>query len=132
MGAHGIGLFDDDDGADFAAEILKSRSIGIIVDALKAIPSEDWEYIENPECMRALLAAELIAEQMGNESGDLPDDLHFWIQEFGDVDEDNIRLARKAVDRIIRNSETRELWNDTPHFEDWVRKTRNLRSRLDW
>ena len=52
MGAHGVGLFDDDDGADFSAEILESETMDVIVKALRAVPAEDWEYVEHPEGMR--------------------------------------------------------------------------------
>jgi hypothetical protein len=130
MGAHGTGLFDDDDGADFAAEILHGESLDVITDALKAVPEEDWEYVEHPEGMRALLAAELIADQMGHDSGDLPDDLHSWIRNFGDAEEANIALARRAVDRILRNSETRDSWYDSRHFDEWEARTKNLARRL--
>jgi hypothetical protein len=132
MGAHGIGLFDDDDGADFAAEILQSQSLDIIVDALNAIPTEDWDYLEHPEGMRALLAAEVVAEQMGHESGDLPDDLHSWAHEFGEPDDELIALARTAVQRVLRKSETRDLWSDSQHFDKWVAKTTDLADRLKW
>lgn len=132
MGAHGIGSFQDDDGADFEAEILASRDIDIVIDALKAVPDEDYEYVENATAMRALVAAEMIADQMGHESGDIPDDLHSWIHEFGDADNQHVHLAHSAVDRILRKSETRDLWQDSQHFTDWLVKTRNLLHRLEW
>src|SRR5581483_6694692 len=78
MGAHGIGLFQDDDGADFAAEILDSESMDVIVDALKAVPEIESEYLEHPEGVRALVAAEIVADQNGADSIELSDDLHCW------------------------------------------------------
>jgi hypothetical protein len=132
MGAHGIGLLDDDDGADFAHEILNSPSMDIIVDALKAIPLDDWDYVERPEGMRALLAAEVVADQMGHESGDLPDDIHSWAHEFGEPDDELIALARAAVQRVLRKSELRDLWNDSHHFGEWLAKTAGLADRLKW
>jgi hypothetical protein len=131
MGAHGIGLFDDDNGADFAAEILKSDSFNIADNALRGIPEEDFEYVEHPEGMRALLAAELVASQMGYPSDDLSDELQMWAEQFGEPDRETKNLARSAVARILRKSETRDLWKDSELFADWLSKTRDLASRLE-
>jgi hypothetical protein len=131
MGAHGISLFDDDDGSDFAAEILRSNDIAIVANALKEVPAEDWEYCEHGTGVRALLAAELIASQRGYPSEELSDELHLWIEEYVWDAEELVPVARRAVSRILRNSETRELWKDSREFDNWLAKTRDLASRLE-
>lgn len=132
MGGKAIGLFDEGGEADFVAEILKSDSIDVLRDALKAVPEEDYEYVDNVDGARALLAAELVAELMGHESGDLPDDLHSWVFQFMEPDDDLLRSARNAVDRILRQSETRELWRASQDFGEWIAKTKDLAERLRW
>jgi len=131
MGADGIGLFDDDDGSDFADEILRSNNIAIVANALKEVPAEDWEYCDHSTGVRALLAAELVACQLGYPSEELPDELQLWIEEFGPDAEALASDARTVVSRILRHSETRELWKDSAEFENWLAKMRDLRSRLE-
>ena len=130
MGAHGIGLFDDDDGADFAADVLKSESIEIVEDALRVAATNEWDDLEHPDGMRALLAAELVASQRGYPSEQLSDQLQMWIEQFGDASDETVKLARMAVDRVLRDSETRDLWSDSILFDEWLSKTRDLAERL--
>jgi hypothetical protein len=131
MGAHGIGLFDDDDGADFAAEILRSDDISLVAIALNSVPTEDCEYCDHGTGVRALLAAELIASQLGYPSEELEDGLQLWIEGHGSDAQRLVPAARNAVSRILRHSETRDLWKDSDKFYDWLSKTRDLASRLE-
>jgi hypothetical protein len=132
MAGIGIACFDGFDEADFTAEILGSDSIEVLVDSLRAISPNDWEFVGHTDGMRALLGAEIIADQMGHETGDLSGDLHSWIHGFGDAEPENVELARVAVKRIIRCSETKEFYRDSEKFEDWLTKTDRLAEHLQW
>jgi hypothetical protein len=132
MRTRGVGPFDDAEAAYFEAEILKSDQIRIVAEALYAVPDEDWEYVEHGTGIRALVAAEMIADQMGHESGDVPDELHSWIHGFGDADDVLINRARRAVARVLQNSETCELWKASERFRDWKPEMNNLLRRLQW
>jgi hypothetical protein len=131
MGTWGVGPFDDDEASDFATEILKSDDIRIVAEAIYAVPDEDWEYVEHGTGIRALVAAEMIADQKGCESGDVPDELHSWIHQFGDPDDLLIDRAKRAVGRILRDSETRELWKESPKSREWTATVKDLLRRLE-
>lgn len=126
-----ISPFDDDEASDFAAEILKSEGIGIVAEAVYAVPDEDWEFVEHGTCVRALVAAELIADQRGHESGDIPDELHSWVHQFGDSDDFLINRAYRAVERVLRDSQTRERWSESVMFKNWYARMKDLLYRLE-
>ena len=130
MGAHGVSPFQDDDGADFVAEIAKAKDMNVIADAVYSIPESDIEYVEGPAATRALVAAEVIVFQLGRESGDVPDDLQDWIEGQDDPDQLLIGHAQRAVKRILRDSELRELWKESQFYADWEARTQSLLRRL--
>ncbi len=124
--------FDDDEATCFATEILKSDNIRIVAEAIYAVPEEDWEYVEHGTGIRALVASEMIADQMGHESGDVPDELHSWIHQFGDADELLINRAKRAVARVLLKSETQQLWEESINYGEWVSRIKDLLRRLEW
>ena len=77
MGAWGSGPFDNDDAADWLAE-LEDRGIEAIAAAFDAIPSDVAQYVEIPECSAAVAAAEVLAIMRGNESGRIPSEVENW------------------------------------------------------
>ena len=130
MGAHGVSPFQDDDGADFVAEIIKAKDLAVIADAVYSIPDSDDEYIEAPTATRALVAAEVIVFQFGRESGDFTDELQDWIEGQDDPDQILIERTRRAVKRILRDSELRELWKESQLLPEWEARTQSLLKRL--
>jgi hypothetical protein len=130
MGAHGVSPFDDDEASDFAAEIICAEDMNIIAQAVYAVPDADEQYVESGTATRALVAAEVLAAQMGNESGDVPDELQSWIQSQDDPDNVLLVRARSAVRRVLRNSELRELWQQSELFPDWRERIQSLMKRL--
>jgi hypothetical protein len=130
MGAFGISPFDNDDGLDFIAEIVGAEDMNVIAQAVYAVPDADEQYVESGTATRALVAAEVLAAQNGNESGDVPDELQEWIQNQNDPDNALIVRARSAVRRVLRNSELRDLWQESELFPDWRDRIQYLMKRL--
>ena len=99
MGAYGISPFDNDDGLDFIAKIIGAEDMDVIARAVYAVPDADEQYVESGMATRALVAAEVLAAQVGNESGDVPDELQDWIQSQDDPDNTlfSLRLKRGAT-----------------------------------
>jgi len=86
------------------------------------------EYLEAPDCENALAAIEFIAAYKGNPSDDLPEDISLWIKEndllnfkssFFSKKVNIVDLSLKPIDRILFNSELKELWEESSEFEDW-------------
>jgi Domain of unknown function (DUF4259) len=104
--------------------------MSVIAQAVYAVPDAEEQYVESGMATRALVAAEVLAAQMGNESGDVPDELQSWIQ--SQDDPDNVLLVRalSAVRRVLRNSELRELWQESELYPDWRERIQSLMKRL--
>ncbi len=119
--------FGNDDAADFVWAV-KDNGVSELETALKKVaefPQDD--YLEAPECTTALSAAEVVAYMRGKPSEDFPEELK-------DVTPQNVeelsKLALQAIERITSNSELRELWEESPEYNDWLQVQEDLRRRL--
>ena len=129
MGAWGIGNFDNDDAADWLYELGESQGAEILVAALEQATSEG--YLEAPECLVALAAAEIVAALLGKSSNTLPDEVREWVAANDiEVDHNLLSLARAAVKRIKEDSELRELFQDSDNYEQWLALEDDLIKRL--
>jgi hypothetical protein len=130
MSAWGPGYFDNDDALDLIGELQESGGSTALEDALNAIPLDDSEYVEAPECSMAIAAAEIVAALSKHPSADLPDEIKKWIKGKLVPNERLRKLAHDAIDRIGRSSELRELWAESPDGKAWSASLRDLQRRL--
>ncbi|MEM7430351.1 MAG: DUF4259 domain-containing protein [Pseudomonadota bacterium] len=129
MGAWGVGHFENDDAADWVWELEDKRSLQPAVDAISAVPSSG--YLEAPDASMALAAAEVIAAVAGKPAQNLPDSVSNVVSGLGKfVPEELKRRTRAAVERILAESELRELWEESEHFDQWRSNVQDLLSRL--
>jgi acyl-CoA hydrolase len=131
MGTWGSDSFDNDDAADWLAEFSEEPSMEIIRDTLATVADYDDEYLELPECGAAIAAAEVVAALSGAASPKLPKEIRAWIgrQAKGSYPELN-RMSIRAVERIKRDSEMKELWEERGEAEQWYSAVKNLEMRL--
>lgn len=122
--------FEYAEGAEFVRELINSSDLQSLADALYTVPDEETEYVVRGTATRALIAAEVLLTQQGNESGDVPDDLYSWLRDFGEPDPDLLRRALRAVQRVGRDSELAELWSDSVHYREWRQRIDSLLKRL--
>jgi hypothetical protein len=119
MGAWGVDPFDNDDAADWAAELegLDRRAGLQVLDAAFA-GANDTEYIEAPEGSIAVAAAQVVAWLLvpgdavhSSYSASAAD----WIRRSGGhPDQAMIEAARRALERVRADeSELAELWGET-------------------
>jgi len=130
MGTHTISPFGDDEASDFVAEIVKSEDMGIIADAVYAVSNSEDRYVESSTAIRAIVAAEVIAALLGNESGDEPEELQSWIADQYDPENELIDRARNAVERVLRDPELHELWRESELYCEWNTRIRSLLNRM--
>lgn len=131
MGASGTGTFDDDDAMDWL-DSFESDGPGAMKSALTTVAELGREdYLEAPEASHALAAAELVAAALGGEDDRLPDGFRPRFAKHIDAinDVDLTKLARKAVLRVLRSSELKELREDSGD-EEWEEGVRDLLERL--
>jgi hypothetical protein len=132
MGAWGIGIFDDDDAADWAWELEESLDLELVRDALAAT-MDTGGYLERPEGARALAAAAVVAATFDGDLRALPEEVGQWVDEHADTaTRGDARLAVDALDRVMsEDSELRILWAEAPEGPRWVAEMERLRQRLE-
>lgn len=87
-------------------------------------------YLESPESKAAVAAAEVVAAGSGQPPVDLPEVVPAFLERVGPPDAELLELARAAVARILRDSELRDLWEESKHFSDWQSAMNDLLERL--
>lgn len=131
MSSAGTGTFDDDDANDWL-DSFESDGPAAIETALTTVTELGREeYLEAPEASHALAAAELVAAARSGEDDRLPEAFRPRFAAHVDAinDADLTAPARKAVARVLRSSELKELWDDAGD-EDWEEGVRDLLERL--
>ncbi len=129
MGAWGMGSFENDDAADWVAgldEIAPADLTQILVHA-----ADDPAYLEAPQASIAVAASEVVAALHGSAAEGAPAKIGEWagkhLQAFTPELKD---VAIRALDRVRRNSELKDLWMEADGLNDWIAAMRELQSRL--
>jgi hypothetical protein len=130
VGAWAPGPFDNDLALDLLAELAGANRMEVLV---RCVTLPDGEYIDDDWGSRALVAAELIAAANDGKVGRLPTSALEIVPNLPQPPEsDLIAMARKAVSRVLRFSETRELRAELPEVEflAWNAEIQQLMNRL--
>ncbi len=131
MGAWGAGSFENDDAMDWVVGLTHESGDAVLREALAPAAIPDDRYLEAPDCSIVIAAAEAIAAARDHPNASLPDEVVEWANKKPDVAIDLVILARSAVDRIVRKSELRDLWDEADSADAWRAAMTDLRSRLD-
>jgi len=122
----------NDDASDLLNQIVPNGSVDTIHSALDAA----WNSVStvsDARASRALAAAEMVAAMVGNPSRYLPDPCKAWaVLHSKDANRNLIESAVRAVDRVVKNSETQELMQEggAKNLQDWQVSVTNLKDRL--
>ena len=132
MGASGYGTFDNDDAMEwldgFGSDGASSAHV-----ALEAVTGLDpLDYLETTEAAQALAAAEIVAAARDGDTSRLPKDAAARLKD--NAAKINaaklVGPARRAVMRVLKSSELKEQWEESPDAEDWEMDVRELLERL--
>lgn len=128
MGAWGEEAFENDDAADWVAE-LEGASDATPIHGALLVASLD--YLEAPEGSIVLAAAEVVAAAAGRGGPALPEAVGAWIEaNRSSIGPAEVMLALAAVDRVLADgSELVELWAETGE-STWMDGVHKLRTRL--
>jgi hypothetical protein len=132
MSGDGTGTFDNDDAMEWLGG-FGSDGATAVQGALETITEMDpLDYLEADVAAHALAAAEIVAAARDGDTSRLPKDAHASLAE--NAAKINaaklLPVARKAVNRVLKNSELREQWEDSPDIEEWEDDVRELLERL--
>ena len=130
MGAWGVEVYDNDDAADWCAD-LEADGARAIAQALGAALQDG--YLDGDVGARALAAADVLGRLR---TGDVALDSAYgpgdWMRaQSAAPSDDLVRLAERAVDRVTGpDSELAELWRETEDFGAWQASVRTVIGRL--
>jgi transcriptional regulator with XRE-family HTH domain len=92
---------------------------------------DSFEYLEEPECSMAIAAIEVVAALNGKSGNSLPQEISDWIIDKQKPSAEIIKKAAQALDRIILNSELKELWEENEElYTNWIEVIKELKERL--
>lgn len=133
MGAWGSGIFENDDAADWSAE-LQDEGINAVAQALAALTSGG--YLEAPDASRALAAADVVARLRtgGGEVSPYSEAVVAWVEQNRQEPAPALVSAAVAAIQAIRGdqSELRELWEDAGDgpLAEWLAVLSEVETRL--
>ena len=131
MGAWGPGPFQNDDASDWVWDLESDDDGSVVIEALSIIVDTPMDELpEVTKCNNALAAAEVVALVRGPRSDSLPDEAIVWITAHASrIDRSWLALASGAVERIMIDSELKELWDETGD-DSWHVGVADLVARL--
>lgn len=107
MGAWADGSFDNDDALDWGAELEGAEDSEPISVALDAVLETD-DYLEAPETLRGISAAEVVAALLGKPAANLPDDVTSWLVGKKPPKPARVKKPQRVVNRILKDSRLKD------------------------
>jgi hypothetical protein len=131
MGAWGAGTFENDDAMDWVVGLPNASGDAVLRQALSPAASTGDGYLEAPVCSIAIAAAEAVAAARGHPIASLPAEVAGWAEKKPVIAADLVVLARAAMDRIVRESELKDLWDESDSADEWRAAMTDLGKRLE-
>ena len=126
------GIFDDDEVTDWLVS-FETDGVAAIEAALTTVNEMDKDdYIEASDASFALAAAELVAAARDEDHGRLPKAIHAAVESHEDaINAGKLSsAARKAVQRVMKNSELKDQADEGGDGEEWSEDLGELLERL--
>jgi len=128
MAGWGTGSFENEHAQNWLAQLSRC-TVEDLTEILRRANESD--YLEAPEASVVVAAAEVIAAASGTPSGVLPREISDWIAKIEGSPSTNLRgVAGQAIERVRRNSELRDLWQQAEGLNEWSAGLRDLEQRL--
>jgi hypothetical protein len=128
MGAWGAGSFENDDAAHWLAELPT-----IALDDLTKIfdrAADDPNYFEAPAARVVVAAAEVVAAMNGSSTTIVPPQIIKWTANQQAPTPELKALVLRALDRVRKNSELKDLWLEADGLNEWTAAIQDLQTRV--
>ena len=127
MAAWGSRSFENEDAAAWLAE-LSAKSPD---DLTKIFVAADGPvYLEAPAASVVIAAAEIIAALKGCPPQGVPSEVVKWTANRPAPTPELQALALRALDRVRKNSELKDLWLEADGLNDWTAALQELQTRI--
>jgi hypothetical protein len=127
VGTWGTGSFENDDAKDWLAElgtIAPEDLTQIFVQA-----ADNPSYLDAPAASIVVAAAEVLA--LHSSANGVPPEIAKWAAKNPQPSPPELKaLAVRALDRVRRNSELKDLWLEADGLNDWIAAIQDLQTRL--
>src|SRR5262249_13924060 len=100
-----------------------------ITQAFDAVLEAD-DYLEAPEASMGIAAAEVVAALLGKLAAKLPDEVTSWLVGKKPPKPALVKKAQRVVERILKDSELKELWAESEDSAKWQQEIEGLLQRL--
>ena len=133
MGTWDVGIWDNDDAADWISELSESRGLDLPHRSFN--PTEvNGYYLEASEGARVLCAADILLAALNRGGSSVPEAVSKWIDANAGLDFQS--LVPEALTRVRRvtaeHSELRELWEENEElFSTWLARVEALAASLE-
>lgn len=130
MGAWATDAFGNDDAMDWVVELQEAEGTEAIADAFEAVLEIEDDYLEVTEAAMGVAAAEVVAALLGRPAASLPEQVKAWIAGKPQPKSGLVKKAQRVVKRILKDSELKELWQESTDAATWEQGVRDLLQRL--
>ena len=129
MAGWGTGSFENEDAVNWIAELPSIDSDGLKKILVRA--ADESDYLEAPDASIVIAAAEVIAALKGAPAERAPREVMDWVGKSKTAwPPDSNQLAIRAVERVRRNSELKDLWLQAEGLNEWIASLQELQNRL--
>jgi hypothetical protein len=128
MGAWGTGSFENDDAKECLAGLAAMGPKDLIQGFVRA--GDESAYLEAPAASAVVVAAEVIATLIGFPPANLPPEIATWTANRQPPTLQVKALALRALERIRKNSELKDLWLEADGLNDWIAAIQDLQTRV--
>ena len=128
MSAWGSRSFENEDAASWLAKLPT-----IAPDDLTKIftqAADDPTYLEAPAASVVVAAAEVIAALNGSPAEVVPPEIVKWMPNRQPPTPALKALALRALDRVRKNSELKDLWLEADGLNEWTAALQDLQTRV--
>jgi hypothetical protein len=128
MGTWGHHAFQNDEAGDFESA-LEEDGFSKIESAFDAVIENDG-YLEAPDSQCAVAAAEALCIVLRRPGPSIPEEVTQWAERQDAPSPELIAKAKKSLARILRDSELKELWSESPEYDIWEASISDMINRL--
>ena len=129
MSRWGVGSFENDDAVGWLAKLGPITRDDLTKVFLHA--ADNPGYLEAPDASVAVAAAEVIAALNGSPAAEVPPEIVEWTKANREASTPDLKaLAIRALERVRRNSELKDLWLEADGLNDWTVAIHDLQTRL--
>ncbi|HEY4083935.1 MAG TPA: DUF4259 domain-containing protein [Burkholderiaceae bacterium] len=134
MGTWSHEPFGNDAANDWAHDLDGRKDFSLIDQAMQRVIDSGPEYLESDFAVEAVVAAEVLAMALsrGTQSDAYTEKVEAWLQSIAVKPEAALFIkAQRALARILdKDSELRDLWEESDEFESWEASIKALQQAI--